>query len=388
MCDVHLHAVTVSYLYTIQTLRMVKTPPTKVENRLKNLYYDPKNPGSFGGVQAVYRAAKASNNAIRRKDVVKWLQSQNTFTLHKPLKRKISRNRVIVYGVDSQWQADLVDMSQYSKDNNGYRYILTAIDIFSKYAWAVPLKNKSEKALVEAFRDIFKLGRKPQKLQTDKGTEFTNRGVQALLKENGVDFFTTNNETKASVVERFNRTLKSRMWKYFTAKNTHRFINVLPDLMKGYNNSFHRSIQTKPSSVSKNNEEFVWQSLYESGSEVKSSKSRPTLFKFELGDKVRISNLARPFKKGYLPKWTEEIFTISSRIPRRPPVYKVKDYDGEEIEGTFYEEELQKIIKTDQMYRIERVLKKRKRNGKMEYFVKWFGYPDKFSSWVDHIHKL
>ena len=116
--------------------------------------------------------------------------------------------------------------------------------------------------------------------------------------------------------------------------------------------------------------------------------TRPIQFKFEFGDKVRISNLTRPFKKGYLPKWTEEIFTISSRISRRPPVYKVKDYDGEEIEGTFYEEELQKVTKTDQVYRIERVLKKRKRNGKMEYFVKWFGYPDKFSSWVDHIHKL
>ena len=178
-------------------------------------------------------------------------------------------------------------MSQYSKDNDGYRYILTAIDIFSKYAWAVPLKNKSEKALVEAFRKIFKLGRKPQKLQTDKGTEFINRGVQALLKENGVDFFTTNNETKASVVERFNRTLKSRMWKYFTAKNTHRFINVLSDLMKGYNNSFHGNIQTKPSSVSKNNEEFVWQSLYESSFEVKSSKSRPIQFKFQKQDPSR-----------------------------------------------------------------------------------------------------
>ena len=154
------------------------------------------------------------------------------------------------------------------------------------------------------------------------------------------------------------------MWKYFTPKNTHRYINVLFDLMKGYNNSFHRRIQTKPSSVSKNNNESVWQSFYESGSEVKSSKSRPTLFKFELGHKVRISNLAKPFKKGYLPKCTEEIFTITSRISRRPPVYKVKDYDGEEIEGTLYEEELQKLIKTDQVHRIERVLKKRKRNGK------------------------
>ena len=159
-----------------------------------------------------------------------------------------------MYGVDNQWQSDLVDMSHLSKFNQGYNYILTTIDIFSKYAWAVPLKNKTGQALVEAYRQIFSLGRVPQKLQTDKGTEFINRGVQALLKEYDVKFFTTNNETKASVVERFNRTLKTKMWKYFTSQNTHRYIDILPDLMEAYNNSFHRSIKTKPSQVSRENE--------------------------------------------------------------------------------------------------------------------------------------
>ncbi len=363
---------------------------SRINNQLKNVYYDPKNPGSFGGVQAVYRAVKHLNKNIRQKEVKKWLQNQNTYTLHKPLKRKFKRNRVVVFGVDAQWQSDLVDMSQYSRVNDGYRYILTVIDIFSKFAWAIPLKNKTEKALVDAFRQIFRSGRIPKKLQTDKGTEFLNRGVQALLKDNRVHFFTTNNETKASVVERFNRTLKTRMWKYFTANNTHRFIDVLPDLMQAYNNSFHRSIQTKPSLVTQKNAEVVWETLYENGTSSSDTKipRRPTSFKFQIGDQVRISNLTRPFRKGYLPKWTEEIFEINQRLPRLPPVYKVTDYDGEEIEGTFYEEELQKVTKTDDMYRIERILKTRKRNGKTQYFVKWYGYPDKFSSWVDHIHKV
>lgn len=363
------------------------TKTSKAENQLKKIYYDVKNPASFGGVEAVYRAAKKTNKAIRRKDVVKWLQSQSTYTLHKPLKRNIPRNRVVVFGVDNQWQSDLVDMSRYSKHNDGYKYILTTIDIFSKYAWAIPLKSKTEKSLVEAFRHIFRTGRQPKKLQTDKGTEFLNKGVQSLLRNYGVHFFTTNNETKASVVERFNRTLKTKMWKYFTSENSNRYIDILPDLMKAYNNSFHRSIQTKPSAVSKDNEEFVWQSLYESTPNTKSSR-RSLAFKFEVGDKVRLSNLTRPFRKGYLPKWTEEIFEISRRISRLPPVYKVKDYDGEEIEGTFYETELQKVIKTDHVYKIERIIKRRKRNGTTEYFVKWFGYPDKFNSWVDHIHRV
>ena len=97
---------------------------------------------------------------------------------------------------------------------------------------------------------------------------------------------------------------------------------------------------------------------------------------------------AMPFRKGYLPNWTTELFAVSARLLRHPPVYKLKDYDGEQLQGTFYEQELQRAIKTDDLYQIEKVLRTRKRRGKTEYFVKWFGYPDKFNSWVTRRHKL
>ena len=144
--------------------------------------------------------------------------------------------------------------------------------------------------------------------------------------------------------------------------------------------------------VVRENEETLWRTLYEETdhrfpSSHATEKRRP-IFKFKVGDKVRLSMSTQPFRKGYLPKWTEEIFEVSHRISRIPPVYKVKDFEGEDIKGTFYEEELQKIIKTDNMYRIERVLKKRTRNGKKQYFVKWMGYPDKFSSWVDQVYEI
>ena len=97
---------------------------------------------------------------------------------------------------------------------------------------------------------------------------------------------------------------------------------------------------------------------------------------------MRISMATRPFRKGYLPNWTTELFTISARIARRPPVYRLKDYGGEELEGTFYEQELQRIIQKNDLYTVEEVLQTRKRRGKTEYFVKWLGYPAKFNSWV------
>ena len=128
--------------------------------------------------------------------------------------------------------------------------------------------------------------------------------------------------------------------------------------------------------MTKANEAKVWDTLY--GSDVQ----KRVRFKFQVGDRVRISKVKRMFEKSYLPNYTEEMFTIYKRFARQVPVYKLKDDAGEILEGTFYEPELQKIIKNDDVYRVEKILRKRKRNGVVEYLVKWKGYADKFNSWV------
>ncbi|CAB4000451.1 uncharacterized transposon-derived [Paramuricea clavata] len=239
-------------------------------------------------------------------------------------------------------------MDSLSKYNNGFKYVLTVIDVLSKYAWAEPIKTKTGENLVKTFEKILKKSRKPETFHTDKGTEFMNRKFQAFLKKHNIRFFTTQNETKASIVDRFNRTLKTKMWKYFTAKNTLKYVDILQKLK-----------------------------LYGEQSD------KPVRFKFNIGDQVRISKAKRTFKKGYLPNWTEEVFTITKRVLRRPPVYKIADFDDEELKGTFYEQELQRVNKTDSdFYRVEEVLGSRIRNKRKEYFVKWLGYPDKFNSWV------
>ena len=183
-------------------------------------------------------------------------------------------------------------------------------------------------------------------------------------------------DTKASIVERFNQTLKT--YRYFTWKSTFKYIDVLPELMESYNHSYHRSIRRSPASVTKKNENSVWMTLY---------GNQPTKkgYSFQVGDQVRISKSKGLFEKGYLPNWSEEIFTIVKRIPRNPPVYRLKDYDNEKVEGTFYEEELQ-AVKTkgeEEVYKIEKIIRQRKCGKKIEYFVKWLGYPDKLNSWVD-----
>ena len=184
------------------------------------------------------------------------------YTLHRPVRWHFRRRRIFTSGIDDLWQADLADLSSIAKYNNGFKFLLTCINVFSKYAWAIPLKNKSSKSIVVDFSKIFEK-RKPANLQTDKGTEFLNESVQKLFKDNSINFYTTENEDiKAAVVERFNRTLKTQMWKYFTFKGTHRYVDVLDDLLFSYNNSFHRTIKMTPSEVNKENEGMILKQNY------------------------------------------------------------------------------------------------------------------------------
>ena len=233
-----------------------------------------------------------------------------------------------------------------------------------------------ETGLVHSVESIQLLRERPPiTLQTDKGSEFLNRSLQKLLKQYGVYHFSTRNEeTKASIVERSNRTLKTRMWRYFTKNQSVRYLDVLQDFVRSYNKTYHRSIGMAPSEVNGTNQESVWQRLY--GHE---GGGTP---KFRIGDRVRISKAKRHFEKGYMANWTEELFTIIDAHRSDPPVYRLVDWHGDTLDGTFYEPELQKItVPKNKTYRVEYIL--HWRNKKKEALVKWFGYPESFNSWID-----
>ena len=277
-------------------------------------------------------------------------------------------------GIDDIWSADLVDMQSFSKYNDGIKYILNVIDVFSKYAWSIPIRDKTGKNITEAFNKILKQSnRKPDKLWVDQGSEFFNRVMDQWLKSNDIERYNTFNEGKAVVVERFNRTIKSRMWKFFSANNTYRYIDVLDELIRQYNNSRHRSIKMNPVEASKKtNEPKTWNNLYGD----RTMKIRQPRFK--VGDKVRITKRKATFEKGYTPNWTEEVFGIKEIQNSKPVTYKLVDWNGDEIDGSFYEQELQKT--SQDVFRIEKVIRRDNKNQRV--LVKWMGYPDSFNSWV------
>jgi len=351
--------------------------------KLKNIYNDAKDPGSYGGVSRLLASAKKHGIKVGRRAVIRFLRTQDTYTLHRPVRKKFERNPIVVGDIDQQWQADLADVSEISKENNGNNFLLTVIDCFSKYAWVIPTKRKDASCMYEAFKQLFAKSapRKPKRLQTDQGNEFLNTKVQTYLKENDVEHFFSYSDLKAAMVERFNRTLKSKMWRYFTEQGNKKYIDILDDLVSSYNNSVHRTIGMSPASVKREHVEKLWYKMF---GKIASSGAIQNNQLIKNEDTVRIPAYKTPWDKGYEPNWTREEFKIKNSISNKKKVYKLEDLSKESIAGCYYPEEIQAIDNsTNPSYELEKKLKERTlSNGKREYFVKWKGWPDKFNSWI------
>ena len=196
-------------------------------------------------------AAKAKGLSISEKSIIDYLGRKATYSLTKPSRKNFKRNQTAVGGIDQQWLADLADMQALSRKNKGTKYILTVIDVLSKYAWAFRVKNNAGPEMKNPFELLFQISNrpKPEKLQTDAGKEILNKEVQKFLKSYGVLHFVSHSDKIAAVVERFNRTLKTKIWTYFIAKQRNFYIDKLQDFVKSYNHSVHRMIGIRPADV-------------------------------------------------------------------------------------------------------------------------------------------
>ena len=286
--------------------------------------------------------------------------------LYKPIIRKFNKRKVYSSFKDNIWDADLADMQLLSKFNKGIKYLLCVIDLFSKYAFVVPLKDKKGVNIVNAFQSILnKSKRKPNKIWVDKGSEFYNASFKKWLQDNDIIMYSTNNEGKSVVAERFVRTLKNKIYKYMTSISKNVYIDKLNAIVNKYNNTYHTTITMKPIDVKDN-------TYINTNKEI--NYKYP---KFKVGDYVRISKYKNIFAKRYMPNWSEEVFVVDKIKNTVPWTYVINDLNGEEITGAFYEDELQKTNQKE--FKIEKVIK---RKGDKVY-VKWKGYDNSFNSWIN-----
>ena len=361
---------------------------SKKEEYLKKIYYDPSHPASYEGEQNLYEAIrKEGKYNISHSQLKKWMQNQDIYSLNKSVKRNFQRGRVIVSGIDDQWDADLASLIREADQNDDYKYLLVVIDIFSRYGWVRPIKNKKPNEIIRAFNDILAEGRKPRRLRTDAAKDFTSKEFQANLTDKGIAHFTTHSEKQANYVERFIKTIKTKIWKHIVNTNSKRYIDILPQLIQSYNKSWHSGILMEPINVNKNNESKLWwQMYYPKEKDTKKGKKFIDIkpFAFEVGDKVRISYTGNKFTRAYDIKWSGEIFKISKRFLRQgQPIYRLVDWFNKPVKGTFYQKELQGVdIKEDNIFKIDHIVKYRGRGRNREAKIRWLNWPKKFDSWV------
>lgn len=344
---------------------------------LKELYRDPTFSGSLSGVKRFYDAVKEQFPAASRKDVLQSLKANDTYTLHKPVKKPSVYRRIYTKGIGYLYDIDLVDMSKFKDDNDGYKFLLTAIDTFSKKAWVFKLKNKTAKAILEVMKPFLEKQR-PQKMTFDQGSEFVNRLFLNLLKKLDIKHYHVYSDRKGAIIERFNRTFKNKMYRYFTSRGSHRYVDILQDLVDGYNSSKHRSIKMRPNDVTKANEHIVRRNLFPKIKKKKIHKRS----KIKVGDSVRITRKRTTFQRGFDQTYSYEVLKVSEVQDTYPVTYKLVDYKNEPILGSFYKAEVQLVDKSNDIWHVEEIVNTRKRRGNTEYFVKWVGYPTEANSWI------
>ena len=253
--------------------------------------------------------------------------------LHKPIIKKILERKVYSSFRDNICGADLADMQSLSKYNKGNKYLLCAIDLFSKYALVVPIKDKKGVSIVNAFQKIISKRRKRNKIWVDQGSEFDNNYFKDFLKINNIEMQSSYNERKSVVAGRFIRTLKNKIFKHMTAISKNVYFDVLDDNVNKYNNTVHKTIRMKPiditdDSYAEYNEDF--------------NKKDP---KFKDGDHIRISKYKNIFTKAYTPNWSEDVFVVSKFKNTVPWTYVDSGLNGGEITGSFHEKRIEKKTK-------------------------------------------
>jgi transposase InsO family protein len=375
-----------------QKQQLTKPSKAVLDDYLESKYSKPSGAGSYLGAEKLYDAVREEGiYYITFKDIQDWLQEHQSYSLHRRVRRVKKRRRVMVAGIDDQFEADLAILNapEYEENNDGFKYLLVVIDVFTRYLWVRPLKNKFSTTVVKAFQQIFKQnGREPRRLRTDRGSEFTSQHSRQYFSERKISQIFTNNELQANYAERVIQTLKKKIFRYMVDNNTLKYIDVLPKLVESYNNTWHHGIRAIPKKITKKDEKRLWWQMYwpKSGEKTqrKQKKQKPVKFAFNLKDKVRLSLLRKAFQREYDQRWSGEVFLISYRfVDQGIPLYKLKDYEGEEMTGTYYQNELQRItLPPDTLFVVDKILDRQKRKGVPYVKVSYFGWPSKFNNWI------
>ncbi len=363
------------------------TDPIECEKDLENNYNFVGHPVAFSGITNIYKYYKGILSIDKIKDILSRIEN---YTLHREYK-KGQRNTSFSHFKRYQFQMDLVDIQELSQYNDGVRYIMTVIDTFTRYAFCRLLLDKRADTVLNAFQSVLKEAKeKPKILVVDRGTEFQNKYFTKFCHDNNIKIYTPDSSIHAAFIERFNRTLQSLIYKFMTEYETYRFVSLkqvdgsdaktFSKIVESYNNRKHRMIGTTPLLAETDPRTHIEIRMRMAKEQEKIKKRKQ---KFEIGDTVRIAIQKGKFARGYKQQSNVEIFRIYSiKTTSKIPMYFLETYDkSEKIKGGFYDFELTKV--SGDIFRIEKIIKTRKINGKIQHFVRWKGFNENYDSWID-----
>jgi len=352
---------------------------------LKTNYVNPGHPIAYSGINNVYNYF---NGKLTIDEIRSVLYGVESYTLHREFHDE-TRNPSYSHFKRYRFEMDLVDVRNLSQYNDGINYLLTCIDTHTRYAFVRLLPSKHGNIVLDAFRSILEEAlEKPKILLVDRGAEFRSADFQAFCRDNQILFTPSDTNIHAPFVERFNRTLQKLVYSYLTENETNRYISkrdasgqeipLMPLFVKTYNNRKHRMIGVTPQQAETQPELHIDIQKRLNAYHEKIQKKEPN---FKVGELVRIAKIKGKFSRGYNEQASQEIFKIAKiKTNLKIPLYILSNYRGDEIiKGSFYPFELVKT-KGD-VFRIEKVLKKRKKKGKNQIFVKWKGFDDSYNSW-------
>ena len=310
-------------------------------NIIKKVYFDLGSSAAYAGAEKVYTEANRLNSKITRDDVQKFLQSQDTYTIYKPKKAHFKRLATVPSGLHSHWQCDLAIFDNLYKNNDGYKYLLVAIDVLSRKIYVSPVRSKSPRDMIPAFDKLFKKATiRPHKLYSDRGLEFESKPMLEYFATKGIQKFPVySDDIHAAIVERSNRIIKNRLYRYFHQHKTHRWVDVIDRIVDAINNTPNRTTGLAPNEFTFANAQENLVRIY--GENPYRTGAKP---KYKIGDIVRISRNKGKFAKGYHPNFTTEKFRIIEVHNTDPPYYKIEDLNHQEILGKIYEPEISKLV--------------------------------------------
>lgn len=347
-------------------------------DHFKENYNKPGHELFVSGISNIYRYFKG---VLSRNDISKLLGSVENYTLHREYKH-LSRNPSFSHFKRYQVQIDLIDIQKLSRWNDGVKFLLAAIDTFTRKAFVQPCKDKKAETVLAAFKIIFRnFGSKIFTLVADRGSEMRNKEFINFCRQNNIRFFHNFTSVHAAFVERFNRTFQNMLYKYLSEFETKRYLDVLEDILASYNARYHRMIGMSPNDAEdEKNHLNVALAMEKYHSKSKLGGNRHP--KFKVGQLVRIALQKTVFHRGYNEQSNYEVFLIKSvKQKLGKPLYYLETYDkAEQLLGGFYEHELTAV--NSDIFRVEKVLKTRKRGGIVEHFVKWKGYDSGHNSWI------